>query len=63
MLPAPFVHATLVALDLPRDLAERYTAPGGARAVRDRERDRHRHPAQPALLRPIPTPAWPFPVH
>lgn len=56
-LPRPFVQATLAALDLPRHLAERYAAPdpASARPVR------HRASATPALVRPAPAPAWPFP--
>lgn len=59
-LPPSFVHATLVALDLPRELAERYTAPSDSRATNDR--DRHRCFMQPGPVQPNRAPAWPFPV-
>lgn len=62
MLPTSFVHATLVALNLPRQLADRYTiAPDNRRAPH--ERDREHFPiwqpqAQPdgAPIRPFPSP-------
>jgi len=61
MLPAAFVHATLVALDLPRSLAERYAAPDTADSAA--ARDGHRVPVAPAPVRPAGAPGWPFPLH
>jgi len=55
MLPVTFVRATLIALDLPRNLADTYATPDNGRGPSNRNRRRHivRHaPARP--------PAWPF---
>lgn len=56
LLPTPFVQATLIALDLPRDLADRYAEPElhGAAAAHD-------HEPLPQL-RPDHAPPWPFPA-
>jgi hypothetical protein len=48
MLPAAFVRATLVALDLPPHLAERYTAPCVGQRPPVRRRTVHPGPLQPA---------------
>lgn len=56
MLPTPFVHATLIAFELPRDLADRYAEPERKSDPDDRDRI--------ALLpqaRPDHAPPWPFP--
>ena len=61
MLPASFVHATLVALDLPLSLAEHYAAPEAADSTD--AHDDHRVPPASAPARPVGTPGWPFPLH
>ena len=59
LLPTPFVHATLIALDLPRDLADRYAAPGETHSRADT--DRQRRLAPPDGCRPPESaPPWPF---
>jgi hypothetical protein len=58
MLPVDFLRATLVALNLPRHLADTYAWSNSGRDPSNRNRRRHvvRHvPARP----PRP-PAWPF---
>ncbi len=61
MLPAPFVHATLIALDLPRDLADRYANPFDPSAAR--EVDREGYAVLPAdFAPPAGAAAWPFPT-
>jgi hypothetical protein len=59
MLPAPFVEATLIALNLPLDLAYRYAVPNAGSAPHDRSPDLALRPrAGPG--RP---PGWPFPIN
>jgi len=58
LLPPSFVRATLVALDLPRHLADRYAAPEAFRAPLDQEQRRCPPPALP--IRRDSTPSWPF---
>jgi len=58
-LPPSFVRATLVALDLPGHLAERYAAPETRRAPPDGEHHRHTPPLPP--VRQLGAPSWPFP--
>jgi len=61
MLPAPFVHATLIALDLPRDLAERYADPLGPPAAGEGGQDGY--PVLPAgFASPAGAAGWPFPT-
>jgi len=57
-LSQSFVRATLVALDLPRHLADRYAAPESQRAPPDQEQ--HRYPPLPTTPR-FDTPSRPFP--
>jgi hypothetical protein len=58
MLPVTFLRATLIALDLPRHLADIYVTP-----VSDRgpiNRNRRRRIVRHAPARPPRPPAWPF---
>jgi hypothetical protein len=57
-LPPSFVHATLVALDLPHDLADRYAAPDDSVALRDRDRCPPQRPAMWQGREKV----WPFPT-
>ena len=61
MLPASFVHATLIALDLPHSLAERYSEPEIEGTPEEQAEGR----AAIAAPRGVPAaaPAWPFPLH
>ena len=59
-LPAPFLRATLVALDLPHHLVERYAAPEDHVALDDR--DRRRYPSPQSHVRQGGAPSWPFPA-
>jgi hypothetical protein len=61
MLPASFVHATLIALDLPRSLAERYAEPEVESAPDERAEDRA--PIAAPRGAPAVAPAWPFRLH
>lgn len=58
MLPATFLRATLIALGLPRHLADTYATPDSGRGPGNRNRRRHivRH----APARPPRPPDWPF---
>lgn len=58
MLPVTFLRATLIALDLPRHLADTYVAPDSGRAPINR--DRRRRIVRLAPARPPRPPAWPF---
>jgi hypothetical protein len=62
LLPAPFVQATLIALNLPLDLTYRYAAaPVDGRAAHDR--DRLDRPVPQSQARPDRAPPWPFLTH
>jgi|AP12_2_1047962.scaffolds.fasta_scaffold20128_2 hypothetical protein len=58
MLPVTFLRATLIALDLPRHLADIYVTPYGGRGPYNRNRRRHIVRHAPAR-KPRP-PDWPF---
>ncbi|MGB8433643.1 MAG: hypothetical protein WCE38_05245 [Burkholderiales bacterium] len=58
MLPVNFLRATLIALDLPRHLADTYPTPDRGRGAS--KRNRRRHIVRHALAQPLRPPAWPF---
>jgi hypothetical protein len=60
MLPVTFLRATLVALDLPRHLADTYAKSNSGRDPNTRNRRRHVVRHVPAL--PPRPPDWPFRV-
>jgi hypothetical protein len=60
MLPVTFLRATLIALDLPRHLADTYATPDSGRDPNNP--NRRRRIVRRALARPPRPPAWPFPA-